>query len=263
MFLLKKLVFKFMELGLGLKPCFFLETKNPIFINFKLSTAEAETIQKNLPAGFQLQRISFTEDSIPEFWLSYNLYEIKYPKKELQHIRKARCEINTFVVDPSGKQGIYVFAGSPFVSKESRFSLFGFITDLAERLVMWIYGVGQLENLEFDLDEKYLTVKLRAASHDVRFSVETNSSPMKLKLARDYIRFNDISFFNKGKTFDLVNANSQFSLAEFREINPAHLPLIPIQTSFFRRSPDQILFYPGEISYLVSAMNRNVGMVPA
>src|SRR4051812_37198116 len=99
-FFLKKILFKFMELGLGLRTCFSLETKDPIFVNFRLSPAEADRVRKSLPAGFKLCPIRFGQsDSEAHYWISYNLYELKYPKPELQHIRKARCEINTFVED--------------------------------------------------------------------------------------------------------------------------------------------------------------------
>ena len=107
-----------MELGLGLKTYFSLETKDPIFINFKLIAEEARAVQKHLPPGFKLQKIRFTErDLSAEYWISYNLYYIKYPKKELAGIRRVRCEINTFVRDASGRKGVLVFCGSPLVSR--------------------------------------------------------------------------------------------------------------------------------------------------
>ncbi|MFM8315789.1 MAG: hypothetical protein ACKOA8_16030, partial [Deltaproteobacteria bacterium] len=100
MFFLKKLLFKFMELGLGLRTCFSLETKDPIFVNFKLSPDEIEKVKKSLPMGFVLKPIRFCEsDEIPEYWISYNFYQLKYPKPELASIKKARLEINTFVED--------------------------------------------------------------------------------------------------------------------------------------------------------------------
>ena len=62
MFFLKKVIFKLMELGLGLRTCFSLETKDPIFVNFKLSPAEIESVKALLPPGFVLKPIRFTED---------------------------------------------------------------------------------------------------------------------------------------------------------------------------------------------------------
>lgn len=256
-FLIKKFFFKLMELGLGLKPCFLLETKNPIFINFKLSKEEQNLVQSALPSGFRLSPIAFTrEDREPHYWLSYNLYEIRYPKKELSHIRKVRCEINTFVTDQMGRTGIYVFCGSPLVSRESRWDPISVIVDLAERLVQWIYSVGKLVPLAFELGENTLSVAYESKEHSMQLSVPLHQSNQLCQLSDDYLRFNDISFFNRGKTFDLVNSNSVFALARFESVPSSELLPFKMRGPFFDRNPDQVLFYRGAISYLVSALNK-------
>src|SRR5258705_9918464 len=148
LFYLKKLIFKFLELGLGLRTCFSLETKNPIFLNFKLKPEEVKRVQDTLPRGWELQKIRFAQsDEAADYWISYNLYAIKYPKSELQHIKKVRCEINTFVTDPAGRRGVFVFSGSPYVSKQTKFDPVGVVCDMAERLVLFFYGFGKLNRL--------------------------------------------------------------------------------------------------------------------
>jgi hypothetical protein len=258
MFFIKKLIFKMMEMGLGLNTYFNLETKNPIFINFKLSTDEAELVSKTLAPGFRLQKMRFTEsDESSDYWLSYNFYEIKYPKKELASIKKVRCEINTFVTDSLGRKGIYVFSGSPFISRESRFSGMGFICDMAERVVTFIYGCGKLIPLTFELKKDTLTTYLSHGGHVVSINAELSRNSESIRLSPDYLNYNDISFFNSGKSFDLVHTNSSFSRAEFHSLSSETLSSLKMTSPFFSRSPDKIYYHQGEISYLVCAMNPN------
>lgn len=258
LFLLKKLVFKFMELGLGLRTCFSLETRNPIFLNFRLSDEEARAVQASLPKGFTLEKIRFCDgDENAAHWVSYNLYEIAYPKKELSHIRKARCEINTFVRDAAGRPGIYVFSGSPYVSREARFSLIGRICDLAERAVIWIYGCGKLVPLVYDLGEREIRIALEQGPNRLQWKQTLADGEATERLSDDYHRFNDISFFNEGRTFDLVSVNSAFHRARFCRLDS--VTGCELNGPFFRRAPDFVYFHRGEIAYSVTAMNRLVG----
>ncbi len=257
MFLVKKLIFKFMELGLGLKTYFSLETKNPIFINFKLTPEEVDKIQSQLPPGFTIQRVRFTHlDENPHYWISYNFYELKYPKPELASVKKARLEINTFVQDAQGRKGIFVFCGSPFVSVENRWTVLGSICDFAEWLVTKIYGVGRLVPIQFNVGDK-LKVGFKSSVHSVNIEADIQeSNPQdKSRLSRDYWEFNDISFFNQGKTCDYVNVNSSFYSAEFFKVNMEQVTE-PCVSPFFKRVPDEIWVHRGEISYLVNSMNR-------
>lgn len=250
-FILKKLLFKFMELGLGLRTCFSLETKDPIFVNFRLSEAEAEKVRRHLPSGFRLEKIRFCQtDESPEYWISYNLYELKYPKKELQHIHKVRCEINTFVTDPAGRKGVYVFCGSPYVSREERPSFFGMVCDFAERLVVFIYGCGRLTRLKYRLEKESLSIELHEGEN--RLNLQGTVRGGEERLSDDYWRFNDISFFNDGKSFDLVNVNSAFFSAKFQEVSPGDAK---VEGPFFHRAPDCIYVHRGEIAYIVNSMN--------
>ncbi|MBM4304987.1 MAG: hypothetical protein FJ112_11775 [Deltaproteobacteria bacterium] len=256
MFLLKKLLFKFMELGLGLRTCFSLDTKNPIFINFKLTEEELVQVKKQLPAGFKIQPIRFTENELePSYWISYNFYELKYPKTELSAVKKARLEINTFVLDALGRPGVFVFCDSPFVSKETKLSVIGFICDFAEWLVTKIYGVGQMIPLQFSLDEK-VRVNFKTSKHqmEVELPIPELEPGGGEKLSVDYWRFNDISFFNQGKTCDYVNVNSSFFMAEFVAISASQVSQNCV-SPVFNRKPDRILVHRGEISYLVNSMN--------
>jgi hypothetical protein len=258
MFFLKKLLFKFMELGLGMRTCFTLETRNPIFLNFRLDAAEAERVRAALPPGFELQSIHFTrDDDAPAYWVSYNLYEIAYPKKELAAIRKARCEINTFVTDATGRPGVYVFSGSPFVSREEKLTLLGKICDLAERAVIFIYGCGKLTRVRYRLDPTELTVELNAAGNSIAVRQTLSPGVAEARLSDDYLRFNDISFFNRGRTFDLVNVNSAFLAARFEALPSAATRECRIAGPFVNRAPDRVYFHRGDISYLVESMNRN------
>lgn len=259
MFWIKKLIFKFMELGLGLRTCFSLETKDPIFLNFRLTPDETDKVRRSLPDGFELARVRFREsDAESAYWVSFNLYEIKYPKKELARIRKVRCEINTFVTDPQGRKGIYVFCGSPYVSKERKPSVLGMICDFAERLVTFIYGCGKLTGLAYELTSKRLLVSLSEGENTLSIDQELEEGPPE-RLSSDYFIYNDISFFNEGRTFDLVNVNSSFVTAEFRRVECGAI----VQSPFFGRVPDEVLFHRGEIAYLVSSMNLRASEVPA
>jgi len=234
-----------------------LETRNPIFVNFKLSTAEADAIRKNLGQGYELCPVKFTNaDALPEYWLSYNFYELKYPKKELQKIRKVRCEINTFVKDTHGRKGIYVFSGSPYVSRETKFSVIGLICDFAELLVTFIYGVGKLTQLIFDLKSDRLEVQLNEGPNKMTIKQDVSSASQDQILSHDYWSHNDISFFNSGKSYDHVFTNSEFFAAKFKCIEGANLSPAEIKSPFVNRAPDKILFHHGDISYLVNSMNK-------
>ncbi len=257
MHFLRKLIFKGMEFGLGLKTYFCLKTLNPIFINFKLTPEERELLQKKLPPGVKLQPIQFwASDTQAEYYLSYNLYAIEYPKKELQHIQKVRCEINTFVTDPHGRQGIYVFCGSPFVSKEMKLSFIQWIVDIAERVVMWIYRVGELIPFQYELTKNHITIDLQTREHELVINSNLSSLSQEA-LSEDYQRFNDYSFFNGAKTFDRVNTTSDFTLARFYQLDPKTLQDVRVRNPFFNRAPDSLHFYHGSIPYLVDALNPN------
>ncbi len=253
MFFLKRLIFKFMELGLGLKTFFALETTDPLFVNFKLSPEEADAVRECLPPGFMPQKVRFTdEDCVPEFWVSYNLYLIKYPKSELAHIRRARCEINTFVTDPKGRKGILVFSGSPLVSLDEKPSLVGRICEMAERMVIFIYGCGKLVPLKYELGRD----KLEIAFEGFTLNQPLSDMTATIRLSDDYLAFNDISFFNEGKTFDLVNTNSRFTSARFHAIEGSALKDVRVKGPFFSRAPDKVYYHRGDIAYLVDALNR-------
>lgn len=258
MFFLKRWLFKSMELGLGLQPYFCLETEDPIFVNFQLRDAEVAEIQKSLPKGFSLQKLRFTaSDEVAEYWLSYNLYRVRYPNPRLREIEKVRCEINTFVVDPSGRPGIYVFSGSPFVSREKRRSWIGSICDWAERLVICIYGCGRLTSLIYYLGENTLEIELDEERNRVSIRLPLNVPPLpKKKLSAEYLRFNDLSFFNDGSTYDRVYVNNAFVGAEFQGLSSPQVTGVRCAGPFFDRAPDWIYFHRGSISYLVGALNR-------
>jgi hypothetical protein len=256
MFVIKKLVFKFMELGLGLKTFFALETRNPVFINFKLTPEDVAEVQRNLPDGWRLRAIPFTTaDDTPEYWLSYNFYELKYPTPRLAHIRKARGEINTFVEDPKGKCGIFVFGDSPYVSREHRTGVLGQICDVAERVVIFIYGCGKLTSLDYELQDQ-LRVSLHEPRNDLNLNLRLEDGEATVGLSESYLKFNDVSFFNRGRTFDLVNASSDFYRARFRVVDSASFQSMSVRTPFFSRAPDAIYYHRGDIAYLVNAMNR-------
>lgn len=260
-FFLRKLLFKCLELGLGLKTHFSLETRNPIFINFRLSSTELQAVQDALAPGYSLQKIRLLDSDIDsDYWLSLNLYEIRYPKKELSSIVKSRCEINTFVSGPNKLKGIYVFCGSPFVSKHTGAGILGYICDVAERIVMFIYGCGKLVPLEFQLTNSLLTLKVTTSgiTADLAASVSTGSSNKEKsysKLSDDYLIHNDISFFNRGHTFDRVTSNSSFSLARFTSFTPDSLLEWTLQTPFFSRKPDSVFYHLGNITYTIDALS--------
>jgi hypothetical protein len=257
LFAIKKLIFKFMELGLGLRTCFPLETRNPIFVNFRLSAAESDAVTRALPPGWRLMPIRFC-DNDPELahFVSYNLYELKYPKPELQHIRKVRCEINTFVVDPKGRKGVFVFSGSPYVSREEKFSPIGFVCDLAERAVVWIYGVGRLTGLRYRLTQDELEIGIEEGPNraQVKQAHTLHAEPAE-KLSADYWEYNDISFFNGGRTHDFVHVTNAFYAARFHRLDGAKFP--EFKGPFFDRKPDEVLFHFGDIPYLTNSMNRS------
>lgn len=261
MFFLKKVIFKLMELGLGLRTCFSLETKDPIFVNFKLSPAEIESVKALLPPGFVLKPIRFTEDEeISSYWVSYNFYQLKYPSPKLAGIKKSRLEINTFVEDSQGRKGILVFCDSPFVSRESVKSLIGQVCDFAEWLVTKIYGCGQLIGLDYHLAER-LRVSMYAKNQKVNLDLPVPEQEHKpsIQLSSDYLNYNDISFFNQGKSLDFVNVNSSFIEARFFSVpldckEPQYQ--LTMESRLFARKPDVILAHRGEIAYLVNSMNR-------
>jgi len=262
MFLIKKLIFKFMELGLGLRTCFSLETRDPIFLNFKLSADEASRVQSQLPPGFTLQKIRFFEDeTTPEFWISYNLYHLEYPKKELRSIQKVRCEINTLVQGPDGRPGVYVFCDSPYVSKEKKPSIIGFVCDLAERMVCFIYGCGRLISFAYRTSDA-VEVELNDGRNKVAFRHRFTGTTEQA-LSDEYCRYNDISFFNRGKTYDLVNVNSAFLAARFVCAEGAELEMAEFTSEFLRRRPDRAGFHRGTITYTVASMNRYASPEPA
>ncbi len=266
MFYPKKLLLKFLELGLGFRTCFSLETKDPIFLNFKLQPNEAELVQKALPQGWTLQRIRFAEsDKSSDYWISYNLYAVKYPTPELQHIKKVRCEINTFVTDPAGRKGVFVFSGSPYVSKEKKFDPFGVVCDMAERAVIFAYGCGKLIDLVYDLGPNSLSIECKEGPNNLRLSHDLKSEEdFCERLSDEYILYNDISFFNSGATYDLVNVSSSFFAAKFREIDGSELEEFQLEGPFFSgRRPNKVYYHRGEISYLVIAMNRMPKIVGA
>lgn len=248
-----------MELGLGLRTCFSLETKDPIFVNFKLSASEVEKVKASLPRGFKLDPIRFTEEEDERsFWVSYNFYELKYPTPQLARIKKARLEINTFVEDPQGRKGIFVFCKSPFVSRETDKSWLGCVCDFAEWLVTKIYGCGQLTGLKFSLNHR-LKVSLKAQNQMIEIDLDArpSSEEPQIRLSRDYLKYNDISFFNDGKSLDYVNVNSSFLQARFFCVPmSADGATVEINSPIFQRKPDVILAHRGEIAYLVNSMNR-------
>ncbi len=248
-----------MELGLGLRTCFSLETKNPIFVNFKLSEGEAQEVKKWLTSDVTLCKIRFCEsDSTPEYWVSYNLYELKYPKKELQSVHKVRCEINTFVEDSHGRKGVFVFCGSPYVSKENKFSIIGAICDFAERVVVFIYGCGKVISLDYELTDRKLHIDFTEGNNQLRLTHEiAQNSIANERLSDDYWVYNDISFFNGAKTFDLVNVNSAFYAAKLHKIAGQSLSNFSMKSPFFRRAPDNLYFHRGEIAYIVNSLNRS------
>jgi hypothetical protein len=257
MSLLTRVLFKLMELSLGLRPYFSLRTRNPIFVNFDLSETERAAVQAALPSGFTLRALRFAAgDDEARYWLSYNFYEIRYPKKEMAQLRKVRCEINTFVSDPSGREGVFVFCGSPFVSREEQPSAIGRVADLAERLVIWIYGCGRLTRVRFDLAPERLTVELDEPENRMSLDIEVASGAGSDLLSPDYQRFNDVSFFNGGRTYDLVHVDSAFGQAGLQRIDGALLAGHAVKSPFFERAPDVVYAHRGEIGYLVSALNR-------
>ncbi len=240
-----------MELGLGLKTYFSLETRDPIFLNFALSREETERVRAALPAGFSLEKIRFTdEDEEARYWVSFNLYHIRYPKPELAGVRRARCEVNTFVTDPKGRRGVYVF--SPLVSKEDKPTFIGRICELAERLVLWIYGSGELLPLVYETGGGRVCIHFEEPNHAMAVNYR-QSERAERALSTDYQVFNDLSFFNGGKTFDRVNVDSRFGAARFQQLDSDGAK---IRSPFFDRGPDKIYFHQGDISYLVDALNR-------
>ena len=248
----RRLLFKLMELGLGLRPYFGLQTKNPIFVNFRLSDAEAAAVQASLPAGFALQSIRFSSsDTEPHSWVSYNFYELGYPRPEMAAIRKIRCEVNTFVCDPEGRLGVFVFCGAPFVSREQTPSTFGRVADFAEKLVIFLYGCGRLTAVRYELG-RAIRATLDEPEASLTLDVLAEGSPDRL--SDDYQRYNDISFFNSGKSHDLVHVNSAFTLASIMRVDPASITGTG-KTLFFDRAPDEVLLHRGEIGYLVSALH--------
>lgn len=254
---MKRLLFKLMELSLGLRPYFSLRTRNPIFINFRLTNSERESVERTLPSGFTLRPLRFTtSDDEPAYWLSYNVYELRYPKKEMAHLRKARCEINTFVTDRAGREGVFVFCGSPFVSQEERPSAMGRIADWAERIVIFLYGCGRLTRLRFTLTEERLIVELDETESRLDIDVPVAAEGGEDRLSPDYHRFNDVSFFAGGTTYDLVSVDSAFGRATLQRVEAASLAPLSVVSPFFDRAPDQLYIHRGEIGYLVNALHR-------
>lgn len=254
---LKTFLFKLMEMSLGIRPVLPLATRNPVFLNFRLSESERQAVAAALPHGYELRPLRFAEsDASASFWISYNIYSIQYPRPELAAVRKARCEINTFVRDPDGREGVFVFCGSPFVSREENGNFWGRLCDAAERLVVLLYGCGQLTRLRYELTNDHLVVGLDEAGQRIEIDVPAAATPADEKLSDDYVRFNDVSFFNNGKTFDLVSVNSAFTLARLARIEDHSLSSASVQGPFFSRAPDRVYYHRGDIGYLVSALHR-------
>ena len=264
---LRRLAFKFMELGLGLRPCFSLQTRDPIFLNFRLRDDEVDAVRRALPPGFTLRPLRFTAaDAEPAYWVSYNLYELRYPREDMAQLRKVRCEINTFVRDADGRDGVFVFCGSPFVSREERPSAMGRVADLAERIVIALYGCGRLTRLRYELAGGRLRVELDEPESSLALDLPLAApgGPAAERLSDDYHRFNDVSFFAGGRSHDLVHADSRFTLATFEPIDPDAGPgaaPAAVAGPFFRRPPDRVYLHRGEIGYLVSALHTTRGGV--
>lgn len=254
---LKTVLFKLMELSLGLRPLLPLATRNPVFLNFRLDAGERARVQDALPPGFELLPLRFVEsDAEPAFWVSYNLYAIGYPRPELAGVKKARCEINTFVRGPDGRSGVFVFCGSPYVSRETEGSFFGKVCDAAERLVILLYGCGRLTALRFEVGDDRLAIALSGDGNEVALDVALPTDVPPARLSDDYAVLNDVSFFNGGRTFDLVHIDSAFGRARFVSAAAAERAKAHVVGPFFARSPDAIYLHRGEISYLVSALHR-------
>ncbi len=264
MLLFKRLLFKLLELGLGVRPYFSLQTRDPVFVNFRLTAEETDAVRRALPAGFTLRAIRFAaSDPEPAFWISYNVYELRYPRPEMARLRKVRCEINTFVRDAGGRDGVFVFCGSPFVSKEERPSAIGRVADLAERLVLFLYGGGGLVRLRYELTDAALRISLGEPEARLEIDVACSPPPVgeRARLSEDYYRCNDVSFFDAGRTHDLVSAGSPFLLATLEELELRGASTAFAESPFFRRPPDRLYVHRGEIGYLVSALHR--GPAPA
>lgn len=254
---MKRLLFKLMELSLGLRPYFSLRTRNPIFINFRLTSIERERVERALPSGFTLRPLRFAiSDGEPAYWVSYNVYELRYPKKEMAHLRKVRCEINTFVTDGSGREGIFVFCGSPFVSQEEERTAIGRVADWAERIVIFLYGCGRLTRVRFALTEERLAVELAEAESRLSIDLPVAAEGGDERLSPDYHRFNDVSFFAGGTTYDLVSVDSAFGRATLQRVDAASLAPLSVSSPFFDRAPDELYIHRGEIGYLVNALHR-------
>jgi hypothetical protein len=80
MFWLKNALFELLEFGLGLRPYFAFKTRDPAFVNFRLSEAEAEAVRRALPAGFALRPPRLLADDEPAYWVGDNFYELRYPR---------------------------------------------------------------------------------------------------------------------------------------------------------------------------------------
>lgn len=255
---LKTVIFKLMEMSLGLRPLLPLATRNPVFVNFRLDAVERARVESALPAGFELRPLRFMDgDAEPAFWVSYNLYAIGYPRPELAGVKKARCEINTFVRGPDGREGVFVFCGSPYVSREMEGSFFGKLCDAAEKLVVLLYGCGRLTTLRYEVAADRLAIALAEDRNEVALDLPLAAeAPAEARLSDDYAGFNDVSFFNGGRTFDLVHIDSAFGRARFQAVDAGALATARIAGPFFDRSPDAVYLHRGEISYLVSALHR-------
>lgn len=239
---------------MGLKAYFSLETRNPIFINFRLSSEERLKVEKDLAQGFTLQPIRLLEtDPEPYYWLTLNAYNIRYPRPELKSVSKSRLEVNIYVCDAKGRKGIYVV--SPYVSKEMGGSILGKICDLAERLVMGIYGCGNLVPLEYAISNSNITFRIHKDGISADISSGWSGGDL-VKMSRDYIIHNDISFFNRGRTRDRVLTDSRFSLGRFVSPPREAFEKWSCKTDYFNRRPDSVFFHIGEISYTVDALNR-------
>ena len=254
---LKTVIFKLMEMSLGLRPLLPLETRNPIFVNFRLDDDERAKVAAALPPGWELCALRFFEsEPEPAFWVSYNLYAIRYPRPELAAVKKARCEINTFARDPSGRVGVFVFGGSPYVSREENGNFWGRLCDAAERLVVMLYGCGRLTRLRYELGDDRIVIQLEEGANRLAVDAPAASADATERLSDEYARFNDVSFFNGGKTFDLVNVNSAFALARFHAVDAGAVADTRVENAFFARPPDSIHYHRGDIGYLVSALHR-------
>lgn len=256
---IRRSLLKLLELGLGLKPYFKLETLNPLFLNFKLQGDELERLRRLLPPGYEPEPLRFMEsDDERHHRVSLNVYEVVSPDPRLRRLTRSRLEINAFVRDSEGSRGILVFHDSPFVSRSSCTTFLARRSDAIEQMVIALYGCGSLRDLSYELQERSLGLSLSSPSVEIR--TEGASLPILeqdegLLLAADVWRFNDNAIFNGGRTRDFVFVNSSFRVARFQSLPVDLCRQIRVKTKIFERSPDEVLWHRGPIDYLVCSLN--------